>query len=101
VHPVSNVLVYTVIAGGGSVGLVYFVPESWRSLGIIGLMTTTALLVVQEVLSDGTNGSFSFQVSPTRASSGGSAEVGSDGGSVYYYALGVLSFGTIALFFVI
>lgn len=98
---IRNLIVFSGIAGGGSIALTYFVPATWRFLSIIGIMIMSVLLAIQAVVSDDGASNFRLQLSPTRAPSGSDADVESNESSVFYYVFGVLLFGTIALLFVI
>lgn len=92
-----NTAVYTVFAGGGSIALTYLVPAVWRTLAIASVVLMAVALAVQALVSDDGASGVRLQLSPTRRPDGSDSEVETDDSSVFYYALGTLLFGTLAV----
>lgn len=95
-NPIKNLLMYTVFAGGGSVGLgYYFIDEYFLPFAIGGLIVFSLLATVYEFITDKRKFSLNFE----GVNRGPESEYAAEGNqlSVVYYTVGVIIFGSIIL----
>ena len=90
-NKVTNLIIYTVILGGLSIGLVYFIPPFWRDIAVYSMLGLGVLVSVQNYVSD--DSIFYAQLSPTRGPEESSSTIPNNANSAYYYTLGLLLFG--------
>lgn len=95
---IKNFIIYTIIGGGGSIGLSYLLSDLLQVFAIISLMVLSSILAVKDYISDGES-SISFQTTPTRRPEGGDYEFEKNESSSLYFALGVIIFGIGVLVF--
>lgn len=90
---VKNLVIYTLFAGGGSIGIsYYFISDAFLTYAILGLIIFSLLTTVYELITDGRKFSLNFQTHGHNDPEGQYAADG-DQMSVVYYTVGVIIFG--------
>lgn len=95
-NAIKNIGLYTIVAGGGSVALSFFINNTWQQFAIGGLMIGAILIAVYDALTDGKS-IIRLQFAPVRRPKESDVEAKKDELSGVYFAIGVIMFGGIAL----
>mgnify|MGYP007091089916 CR=1 FL=1 len=92
----KNILGYTVLAGGGSVALSFFIDAYFQDIAIMLLMVASIIIAVYDVFTSGES-AIRVQFTSIRRPEEAGMDASKDEKSGIYYALGVIVFGSVIL----